>query len=75
MFVNRDMWVRSGFHGAKSGLNVGYELKGTGVASIGVGGFPQAVFADIRGLDTASFLSTMAGFPVSDRALMPLPWH
>jgi hypothetical protein len=43
---------------------------GPGWHPIGVGGFPQAVFADIRGLETASFLSTVAKGPLSARALI-----
>ena len=37
-----------------------------------VGGFPQAVYADILGLVTGFFLSTVALVPLSDRALMRL---
>lgn len=41
-----------------------------GKTSSVVGGFPQAVYADIRGLITASFCSTVAVVPLYDRALV-----
>jgi len=41
-----------------------------GKTSSVVGGFPQAVYADIRGLVTASFCSTVAVIPLYGRALV-----
>ena len=43
---------------------------GPGKTSSVVGGFPQAVYADIRGLVTASFCSTVAVVPLYGRALV-----